>query len=298
MKVENRIVCFIDILGFSSVVEGFEKTQDISVIEKIRDAFDYSLKVITNAFDIGGPSDYYKKKGVTEEHFATLKRELLFRSFSDNVIITLPYTESRVNFFTRLHLIILFSNTFQYNMTSKGIYTRGGISFGSFYSDENIIFSTALINAYNLEKNIAQFPRIVIDQKIIEKIIREKSKITHLSIFNFIYTDWENVAFLSPFSYDDEAAKEMESAMNDIIARQLKGISNTSDFMKLYEQVKPYKTILDQNAMIAADARNKSKDKNYSNSIRNKYSWLVEFYNWKYTNEPVMLKFKLLSDIL
>jgi len=32
--LENRIVCFIDILGFTDIIEKFEETKDISVIKK------------------------------------------------------------------------------------------------------------------------------------------------------------------------------------------------------------------------------------------------------------------------
>lgn len=303
MKVENRIVCFIDILGFSSIVEEFERTRDISIIEKIKKAFDESLGRIpfNDPKSTEITKNYYKERNISQEQIDTLSSELVFKSFSDNIIISMPFYEGERNFLARLNLIVTFSNIFQYAMTSQGVYTRGGISYGSFYFDENIIFSKALINAYELEKNVAKYPRIVIDQEIIKLLAQTKNHDIVNQLSKALYLDWENVAFISPLSFNDEMAIELEETINsgkieilEKIKKELKGVKG----IEYINFMNPYQHVLEQNGKIVADLQEKLLSNQYSDSVKLKYAWVIEFYKWKYSKETTMLKFKTLYDTL
>ena len=60
---------------------------------------------------------------------------------------------------------------FQSIMMTKGFFTRGGVSMGSYYADNNIIFSKGLVNAYLLESKKANYPRVLVDNLIIQKLL-------------------------------------------------------------------------------------------------------------------------------
>jgi hypothetical protein len=289
---ENRLVCFIDILGFTEIIEKFEKTKDTSIIETIKSAFDKAIQNLENPI-----SDKSAEiLNVSEEKINHLKNDIFFKTFSDNIIISFTYDDS--NFLARLQLLVTFSNIFQYSLTVQGVYTRGGISFGSFYSDKNIIFSNALVKAYNLESKTAIYPRIVIDKTIIEKIEKyDTQNLITYGLTELIYFDWENVAFINPLSISDTFAKEAENMFNNAeflnderIKEQLESVPEASRSVAL----KPYTALLQEYEEIISKVKIKSTDQNSSDNVRNKYLWLIEFYKWKHLNEPTMLQFKKL----
>lgn len=47
---------------------------------------------------------------------------------------------------------------------------RGTISVGDFYYDEDIVFGKALIEAYEAEKTLAVFPRVILCKSVIEAL--------------------------------------------------------------------------------------------------------------------------------
>ena len=290
INLEERLVCFIDILGFKDIIENFDKTNDVSIIEKIKFAFEESIKKIKN------PIDPQAKEilNVKQENIDLLKKDFHFKTFSDNIIISITYNND--NFISRLHLITLFSNIFQYIMTCHGVYIRGGLSFGSYYHDDNIIFSNALVKAYSLESQLAIYPRIVIDKNILNLIkTYNYDKIASSGILTMIYFDWENVAFINPFNTTEAQAKEIEEHLDSI------DLSGDSEINQIFDSLpyplkanslKPYQFLLSEYEKILADAKLKSVNQDYPESVRNKYIWLIEFHKWKYKNEPSMLNFK------
>jgi len=134
IKYEDKIVAFIDVLGFSNLVYS-DKLEPIS--------------------------DYYNMI-LTDFKAAASKKELEFIMISDSIVLHAP--QSKDSFFAILKVLC----SLQHKLLLKGILIRGAISFGQLYVNEtdNIIVGTGLINAYNLEKK-AIYPRIIIDRKII-----------------------------------------------------------------------------------------------------------------------------------
>ena len=66
---------------------------------------------------------------------------------------------------------------YQRSMVLNGFFVRGGLTIGSIYLDENIIFGKALLDTYKYESKIANTPRIIIDDNVkveIEKYITKK----------------------------------------------------------------------------------------------------------------------------
>jgi hypothetical protein len=66
------------------------------------------------------------------------------------------------------------------------IYVRGGVSLGFHFENENTIFSKGLLNAHSIETKRALYPRIVVDNELINKIkllIRDRPIRTLKSVY-------------------------------------------------------------------------------------------------------------------
>ena len=123
--------------------------------------------------------------------------------FSDNLYVSFSYDEDDIQSFSNAILLCFtFSRAYTAVMLDNKIVIRGGISFGNDYSDENMIFSMALVKAYLLETEKAIFPRIVIDDNLID-LMKEPGlallgKVSKRVINNSIIADEVGVFFLNP----------------------------------------------------------------------------------------------------
>ena len=134
IKYEDKIVAFIDVLGFSNLV------------------FNDKIEPITQ----------YYEMILTDFKEAAIKNDLKFLMISDSIVIHAP--QKKDNLFGVFKVL----SSLQHRLLLKGILIRGGISFGKLYVNEadNIIVGVGLINAYNLESK-AIYPRIIVDRNII-----------------------------------------------------------------------------------------------------------------------------------
>jgi len=131
------VVSFIDILGFSSIVENDARKLDPKNLERINDGLNEVRQT---------SKDY----GV----------EIIL--FSDSIVLSTKLeNKSIIN-------IIRSSIAVQKSLISRSILTRGAIAFGKHYQDEKTLYSEALIKAYNIETKLAKFPRIVVENDLLD----------------------------------------------------------------------------------------------------------------------------------
>jgi hypothetical protein len=140
IKYEEKVVAFIDVLGFSNLVYN-DKTE---------------------------PIEQYYDMILTDFKEAASKNELKFLMISDSIVVHAPLNKKE--FLTVVKVV----NDLQHRLILKGILIRGGISFGKLYVNEtdNIIVGPGMINAYNLEL-VADYPRIIIDRNFITKFWKD-----------------------------------------------------------------------------------------------------------------------------
>lgn len=144
---EYGIVSFIDILGFSSIVERDARKIEPEDLKRINEGLNEVREI-------------YKDSGLNT---------ILF---SDSIIISTSLdNQSIIN-------IIKNSIAIQKSLLSKKILTRGGIAFGKHYQDEKTSYSEALIKAYYLETQKAKFPRVIIDKDLIDWLKHDKDTST------------------------------------------------------------------------------------------------------------------------
>lgn len=106
-------------------------------------------------------------------------------TFSDNVVISLKPSKV-VPFLLRAMATIVLSTA------TRGFYIRGGVAVGDIIHDDEVVFGPGLNRAYELESKIAKFPRIVVDQEVLD----ECGPITGFNSCE------DGIYFLDPFNAD------------------------------------------------------------------------------------------------
>ena len=142
---ENRVVIFLDILGFQKIIQS-TVDKDIDRPEKIKLIYDALYKMREY---LGVDNDEQTTKRVTQ--------------FSDSVIISFHESdEGKVLYVLNdIQLLLI-------ELIGKGILVRGGISYGKMYHDDKFAFGPAFIDAYLTESKAALYPRVILDQKIVD----------------------------------------------------------------------------------------------------------------------------------
>lgn len=133
-------IAFIDILGFSAMVHA----------------------------DCNGPSDSVTflprllqlHNAVADDSADT--QGFSVTQFSDSIVLSHPLSRDS---FPRF---VTWVGKFQYLLFLQGVLCRGGLSYGKHYQHESFLFSEALIKAYRIESEQAIFPRIVIDEDLLD----------------------------------------------------------------------------------------------------------------------------------
>ncbi|WP_111672856.1 hypothetical protein [Algoriphagus litoralis] len=145
IKYQRRIVCFLDVLGFGSLLKEFEEDADL---ENEPLSSENLVSVKANEFIVAF-------KSVVQLIPQNYCRYYLF---SDNICISADVEEDR-NIANEILFVV--SNLFQ-KMASLGYFLRGGIDYGWMLDEEDIAVGIPLAKAYYLESKVAKYPRVVI----------------------------------------------------------------------------------------------------------------------------------------
>ena len=139
---EERYCAFIDILGFRNFVKGLHRASDAVALR------DVMRKIHAPT---SGP---------------TVSWEVDFRaqSISDAIAISTTTLDSGLyRIFEAIEKLAL-------DLLREGYFIRGGLVRGDLYHDGSMVFGDALVRAYELEKTIARYPRVVISKEVMKNI--------------------------------------------------------------------------------------------------------------------------------
>ena len=117
------------------------------------------------------------------------KQDVIVKFFSDNILIAIKLNandEKRVDKLTKLLNI---AGNIQTEVLGYGYLMRGAIVEGDFYHDEKFVYGKALVEAVNIEENVAIYPRIII-QKQIQELLPQ-----------YCYQDNDGEYYLNSFLY-------------------------------------------------------------------------------------------------
>ena len=225
-KYENRLVAFIDILGFSKLILRSE-------IETDRVPW---LINILNAIK--------SNEGIKERFGEDLDVRMEFTAFSDCFVLSSKIPEDPVN--TALYQIALICSL----LLRAGLFARGAIVEGHLFHRNNIVFGPGLLDAYSKEQKEAIYPRIIVSSSLIERYYREikvpeVNKIVNKWSSTLLRKDNDNNCYLDtifsvPFSLKNADEKEHIELTKIHLEKQIEENKNNSDILKKYVWFKEY----------------------------------------------------------
>ena len=156
MNYQDRVVIFIDILGFKELLNETTDKEGNDNIEGINNLIE-AYNTIRDVWDL----DRIDKDSIILKK--TSKQSKQITIFSDCIVISFPAREKSEIFYTLLEVkwMIL-------RLITKKILCRGAISYGKLLHNDRFIFGPALVEAYILESKAANYPRVILDRSIIE----------------------------------------------------------------------------------------------------------------------------------
>lgn len=166
MNYENKLTCFIDILGFKSAIKQAE-TQ-VEVREALYNTLNYltSDELLNTVYKNIPCLDVDKKWNpyheVCKGNLIEDLREdypIAITQFSDSFVLSCP-ANNHATCAMLLECIYLIHLLYYQRL---GMMVRGGISLGNLiHEDSGALFGPAMNNAYELESKSAIYPRVII----------------------------------------------------------------------------------------------------------------------------------------
>lgn len=146
----EHVVAFIDVLGAKKKISVCE-TDSLNIMHN---SYNESIKYMKMIFD----KEWLKNRCPKA------------RIFSDNILLYCPVLNNdyKIAFVDILMLVAMIQTQFLNN----GYLVRGGITAGSFFADDIMVWGKALKHAYDLEDSCAIYPRIIIDDSIMNNFQR------------------------------------------------------------------------------------------------------------------------------
>jgi hypothetical protein len=145
---ERRAVLFLDILGFKQLIKEQREELILSALE--------IPKYLEGTYPFNG------------------KTEMQISAFSDSIVVSEIVKDDHIGV-TRM---AGYASYLWWMFLSKGVLTRGGLSVGNLHHKNGILFGPAMNEAYELESQLAIYPRIVLSAEVQQCLFDELSK-TH-----------------------------------------------------------------------------------------------------------------------
>lgn len=149
MIVEAHFVAFVDILGFSSKVRS-----------------DFSRAEIDDHSHLGS----IRQAILAARALGDVDAQIQVQQFSDSIIVYSKFHQE-----TFLPFLSACAQL-QSDLVKMGILVRGGITYGKHYAEDGVVYSQALIDAYQLESQEAINPRILISEDLVFLMYNDESE--------------------------------------------------------------------------------------------------------------------------
>jgi len=241
MKYEQRIVAFIDILGFKSLLEGTVE-KDGNDNENAIDAVVSAYEEIYDIWNLDENPSFIDSKPTQSKKVSI---------FSDCVVVSFEVDQPSEVFYTLLEIKWLIMR-----LISRGMLCRGAVSMGKFIHTDRYLFGPALVEAYMLESKAAMYPRVILDHSVIEAGINNRGPHHSISqekayVESLLEQDSDGMYYIDYFF---KAQSELDDLENDFPAY----IDNLANVIR--------KGLMGSSHHSKAD-------------LRVKFSWMRERYN-------------------
>lgn len=172
MNYEQRLIGFVDILGFGQLVMDSEADKEkfkliegvIAEIQAVDDVYGSPESLFAHSnYDFVSDGMRGLLNTVYEETKKSVSaHRVSITTFSDSIVFSCPADSQGLSNF-RYFLIKLFVRVSKFCLL-----LRGGISCGSLVHTEKAIFGPAMNRAYYTESKVAKYPRIAVDENFNE----------------------------------------------------------------------------------------------------------------------------------
>ncbi|MDR0834323.1 MAG: hypothetical protein LBN93_09110 [Candidatus Symbiothrix sp.] len=188
---EDRIVLFLDILGF----------REVHVANTVNNGKDCEGNIASLYKSLDTMRSFLNGRLKQKDFFEYRNPSLRVTQFSDSVVISFINDGNE----TLLKLIRTIQEL-MVRLIKDGILCRGAIASGRLIHDGKIIFGPALNDAYETESKAAIYPRIIFDKSIIDNGKGEQLFFPEYSpnriIDNFITRDSDDKYYIDYFPKD------------------------------------------------------------------------------------------------
>tara|TARA_B100002049_G_scaffold88502_1_gene65182 strand:- start:2220 stop:3005 length:786 start_codon:yes stop_codon:yes gene_type:complete len=159
-QFEERFVAFIDILGFTKIIEELERNKEN----------EYGLQTVKSILNFMDEESFNPNYSVDLPIYVLENGKLIEKELGDPrltyisdciIISTEPSLDGFKALSRKIHKIIA-------DLAYDGFFCRGAITKGRLFHHNRILFGTAYMKAYLLEETKALYPRIIIDPDIID----------------------------------------------------------------------------------------------------------------------------------
>lgn len=165
---ESRLVAFVDILGFRELIN--QSRSDHKALAQIISAL---VRLSVHRQNIG-----------TQDSLMGFDTQL----FSDSFILSCPITEE--NAFNLLSIL----NSLSWRLMGQDCWIRGGVTIGEMFVSDDIVVGPGIVAAADLERTLAEFPRVVLSSELLRTI--EGYRLPIAELVN-IERDADGVCFLN-----------------------------------------------------------------------------------------------------
>lgn len=185
MQYEDRLVIYLDVLGFGNYISHTEQSR-LGVDSKINN-IDRYLKMLNEFVRINELTVSATKK---------------ITCFSDLIVISISTRE--IEYFAHEIVDLLY---LMYNSITYGFLLRGSIVYGKIIHTADRVFGPALVKAYRYESEIAKFPRIIIEESVVKDVVEYYGDTMDPDFSNFnesLKYDSDGIYYLDYFSIAKE----------------------------------------------------------------------------------------------
>lgn len=236
---ENRVVAFIDILGFRELVSLSamhpETAQHIySFIQEIQSgSLGGSMYGSIPTFGFDGSKELKPARELESASrlIKAMKKDwpIEITQFSDSLVLSCKADDGSTCVLMLEFIAKLMRASFE-----LGFILRGGITLGPLIHEEaGPLFGPAFVEAYSLESKLAVWPRILVDQGVVDLVVSAEEKLPNSKPFFVLFTEAEVLQNQTPAQRE---LKQMTLA-NAICYRE-RLVASKLDKAKLLEKIK------------------------------------------------------------
>lgn len=237
----------MDVLGFRALVKRSIQSADA------RNRIHFILKKF---------GENYHSKGIPGDQVRT-EPSILVQQFSDSILRIVPLANKLLKNGSVRPLDVLSEivhegidlSCAQLSLLEEGITVRGGFTLGDLHWEGKEVFGPALVRAYDLQTDLAHYPRIVVDSEITQRLSDSPDEAPSVfSWHTYFRRDFDGVWFVDFLRY-------FVAFSTPNIKFERKGYRST------FERIRAFLT------------KELLSDEGSISTRRAKYLWLAEYFN-------------------